>query len=161
MPLALSGNFNETPFTDIITIMRLQKATGALACVVNGTEKQVYIKDGQIIFASSRDEKERLGETLVAMGLIDRPQLAKALDLHRKSSGLKKIGAIFVELGFLAPKDLFNGLKQQVRTILHSLFVVEEGSYHFTETMPPDVIPLQINIEEVLRDVIQQMKEGR
>jgi hypothetical protein len=86
--------------------------------------------------------------------------LNKALAMHKKSSGLKKIGAIFVELGYVAPKDLFAGLKQQVRNILHSLFSVEEGAYQFTENIPSDVIPLQINIEELLREVIQQMKEG-
>lgn len=160
MPLALSGNFSETPFTDILTVLRLQKATGTLVCEVEGAEKQVFVKSGQIIFASSHEERDRLGETMVKMGMIDRAQLNKALAMHKKSSGLKKIGAIFVELGYVAPKDLFAGLKQQVRNILHSLFSVEEGAYQFTENIPSDVIPLQINIEELLREVIQQMKEG-
>ena len=160
MSLPLSGNFSETPFTDIITVLGLQKTTGALVCVIAGAEKKVFVKDGQIIFASSSDERDRLGETMVRIGMIDRAQLKKALDAHKKASGLKKIGAICVELGYVAPKDLFAALKQQVRNILHDLFKVEEGAYHFIDDLPPDVIPLQIDIEELLREVIQQMKEG-
>ena len=158
MALPLSGNFSETPFSDIITVLRLQKANGTLACMVSGTEKHVYVKQGQIVFASSRDEKDRLGEVLITMGMIDRGQLNRALEVHRKDRGLKKIGAIFVELGYLAPKDLFNGLKQQVRSILHSLFVIEEGAYDFSEDIPAEVIPLSIDIGELLREVIEQLK---
>jgi hypothetical protein len=97
---------------------------------------------------------------MVRSGKITRSQLERALKLHKKSAGLKKIGAIFVENGFVTPKDLFNGLKLQVRGIIHSLFHLTEGPYRFDERMPADVIPLQINMEELLREVIQQMKQG-
>jgi len=159
MALPLSGNFSETPFSDIITVLRLQKATGALACSVSGVRKTVYVKNGQIVFANSTDEKDRLGEVFVKAGMINRDQLASALELHKKSSGLRKTGAILVEMGFLSPKDLFSGLKQQVRGILHSLFIVEEGEFEFSEELPSEVIPLSIDIGELLREVIQQLKE--
>lgn len=159
MALPLSGNFSETPFSDIITVLRLQKATGALVCSVCGFQKNVYVKNGQIVFARSTDEKDRLGEVFVNAGMVNPDQLNSALEIHAKSSGLKKIGAILVELGYLSPKDLFNGLKQQVRGILRSLFIVDEGEYEFTEDLPADVIPLSIDIGELLREVIQQLKE--
>jgi len=97
---------------------------------------------------------------MVKNGKITRSQLERSLDLHRKSAGLKKIGAIFVENGFISPKELFNGLKLQVRGIIHSLFLLTEGTYQFEERLPADTIPLQINMEDLLRDVIQQMKQG-
>lgn len=153
MALLLSGNFIQTPFLDVLTILRLQKATGTLTCIIKNCEKQVYVKNGQIIFATSQDERDRFGETLVNIGMITRSQLNIVLEHHRKSSGIKKIGAIFVEHGFLTPKELFFGLKAQVRGILHSLLLVAEGDYKFEETIPPDVIPLQINIDELMREV--------
>jgi Domain of unknown function (DUF4388) len=64
-----------------------------------------------------------------------------------------------VENGFVTPKDLFNGLKHQVKSILLSLILLTEGTFRFAEALPPDVIPLQINMEELLREVIQQMKK--
>jgi hypothetical protein len=162
MSFTLSGNLGETPFTDVVTAIRQHTATGTLTCTAEGFEKQVYVKSGQIIFAVSTDERDRLGEIMVKTGRIDRTQLSKALDLHKKNAGLKKIGAIFVELGYVTPKDLFNGLKDQVRFILHSLFLAETGTYQFAETMPSHIIiPLQIDMEELLRDLIQQMKQGQ
>jgi hypothetical protein len=161
MALSLSGDLIEKPFSDIISVLSLQKATGTLTCGTGTSEKSVYVKSGLIIFATSQDEHDRLGEVMVRSGKITRSQLERALKLHKKSAGLKKIGAIFVENGFVTPKDLFNGLKLQVREIIHSLFHLTEGPYRFDERMPADVIPLQINMEELLREVIQQMKQGK
>lgn len=161
MAIALSGDLTATPFTDVLSVLRLQKATGTLTCTIAGAEKQVHVKSGQVIFAVSRDERDRLGEIMVANGGITRPQLNKALDAHRKSAGLKKLGAIFVELGYVGPKDLFNGLKDQVHKIVESLLLAEEGPYQFAENLPPDIIPLQINMDELVRQVIQKMKQGQ
>jgi hypothetical protein len=160
MALSLSGNLIETPFSDVIAVLRQQKATGTLTCGTGTDEKSLYVKNGHIIFATSKDERDRLGEIMVKNGNITRGQLERALKLHQNSAGLKKIGALFVEQGYVSPKDLFNGLKMQVRGIIHSLFLLTEGSYNFEERLPEDIIPLQINMEEVLRDVIQQMKQG-
>jgi len=159
MGLTLSGNFKETSFSDVIAVLRQQQATGTLVCSAQSAEKNIVVKNGQIIFAFSNDEYDRLGEIMVQTGKITRQQLDMALDMHQKSAGLKKIGAIFVESGFVAPKDLFNGLKLQVRKIIQSLFLLNEGTYHFNEILPPDVIPLQINMEDLLREVLGQMKK--
>jgi hypothetical protein len=161
MALSLSGNLIETPFSDVLAVLHQQKATGTLICGSGSAERSIHVKNGQIIFATSKDERDRLGEVMVAAGKITRSQLEQALSLHQKSAGLKKIGAIFVENRFVTPKDLFNGLKLQVRRIIHHLFLMTEGSYHFEERMPAEVIPLQINMEELLREVIDQMKQGK
>jgi hypothetical protein len=160
MALSLSGNLNEIPFSDVLAVLHQQKATGTLTCGTGNAERSIYVNNGQIIFATSKDKRDLLGEVMVAAGKITRSQLERALSLHQKSAGLKKIGAIFVENGFVTPKDLFNGLKLQVRGIIHHLFLMTEGPYQFEERMPAKVIPLQINMEELLREVIDQMKLG-
>ena len=161
MALPLSGNLIEIPFSDVLADLHQRKATGTLTCGTGNAERSLYVKNGQIIFATSKDEQDRLGEVMVAAGKITRGQLEQALSLHQKGAGLKKIGAIFVEMGFVTPKDLFNGLKLQVRKIIHYLFLMTEGTYRFEERMPAEVIPLQINMEELLREVIDQMKQGK
>ncbi len=161
MALTLSGNLSQTPLTDILSTLRQQKATGTLTCDTDTGAKCLYVQDGQIIFATSKDEHDRLGEVMVREGKITRAQLERALQTHQKSAGIKKIGAIFVENGYVSPKDLFNGLKVQVRTIISSLFLLNEGAYRFDERLPPDVIPLPLNMEELLREIIQHMKNTK
>jgi hypothetical protein len=160
MALSLSGNLTETILSDVIAVLRQQKVTGTLTCGTGTDEKSLYVKNGHIIFATSKDERDRLGEIMVKNGKITREQLDRSLKQHHNSAGLKKIGAIFVENGFVSAKDLFNGLKMQVRVIIQSLFHMTEGRYNFEERLPADVIPLQIDMEELLREVILQMKQG-
>ncbi len=161
MALTLSGTLSETPLTDVISILRLRKATGTLTCTSAAVEKCLYVRGGEIIFATSKDERDRLGEIMVKEGKLSRAQLERALQIHQKSAGVKKIGSIFVESGYVSPKELFNGLKVQVRTIISSLFLLHDGHYRFDELLPPDIIPLPINMEELLRDVIQQLKKDK
>jgi hypothetical protein len=160
MTLSLSGNFQETCLADVLEVLRLQKATGTLVCRCSGTEKSVHVQQGKIIFAASTDPQDRLGEILVKSGKLRQDHLDAVLQLHRKNAGLKKIGALLVENGFVSPKDLFNGLKLQVKGIIHGLFLRDDGEYRFEERLPSDVIPLQLNMEELVQEVIQQMKKG-
>ncbi len=159
MSIPLSGNIKDTPLPDILESLYRKKATGTLTVQVNGVEKAVFIKEGLIIFSTSTDNQDRLGEMLVKAGKLKRENLDAALGLLKKSGGFKKLGAILVEKGFVAPKDLFEALKSQVKEIIYSLFLWEDAEYRFDEILPSDVIQLQINIEELIRDIIQRIRQ--
>jgi len=139
--------------------LRSSKATGSLALQKGGVEKRIYVKEGRIIFASSTDPRDRLGDSLVRAGKLSRANLEQALVLYKKSAGLKKMGAILVENGFVPPKELFNGLKIQVKDIIFSLLLWEEGTFVFEERLPVDVIQLQINIQELIAELITRIKK--
>ncbi len=153
-----SGKIQATPLPVILESLQNEKATGTLTVSWSNIEKCIHIKDGQIIFATSSDEHDRLGQVLLKEGMISAEKLEAALKLYSKNVGLKKLGAILVENGFIAPKDLFSGLKAQVKEIIYSLFLWDDAQYRFEGQLPADTIKLQINMHELLRDIIQRMK---
>jgi hypothetical protein len=71
---------------------------------------------------------------------------------------LKRLGAILVEKGFLPPKELFRGLKIQVKEIIFSLFLWRDGEYQFEERLPPDILQLHIDFEELISEIIERIK---
>ncbi|HSQ77829.1 MAG TPA: DUF4388 domain-containing protein [Nitrospirota bacterium] len=156
--LPSSGNIREVPLPVILQDLQTGKATGALIVRRSGVEKCIYVKNGQIVFATSSDSHDRLGEMLVKAGLLSREHLDAALKLYQKNAGFKKIGAILVENGFVSPQDLFTGLKSQVKEILFSLFLWDDAEYSFGERLPPDVIQLQFNLPELIREIIARIK---
>ena len=79
--------------------------------------------------------------------------------IYIKNGGFKKLGAILVENRFLSPKELFAGLKVQVKDIIYSLFLLEEAEYRFDENLPAEVIQLQIDIEELIKEIIKKIKQ--
>ncbi len=159
MSLPLSGNIRDVPLSSILQELQWRKATGSLIVLRSGVEKCIHVKDGQIIFATSTDGHDRLGEILVKAGTLSRERLDAALVVYKKNAGIKKIGAILVEHGFVSPKDLFAGLKIQVKDIIYSLFLWDDAEYRFDGNLPPDIIRLQINLEELITEIIERIKQ--
>lgn len=159
MPLPRTGNIKYIPLAVIFEELRTEKATGTLTLKSERVEKSVFFKEGQVIFSNSTDINDRLGEILVKVGKLKREDLDSALVLHRKHLGMKKMGAILVENGSVTPKDLFNALKTQVNDIITSLYTWRQAEYSFTEQLPADVIPLQINIKGSVSDIIKRSKK--
>ncbi len=159
MSIPLSGNFKVTPLSEILQELGTRMATGTLTIRTADAEKSVHMKDGQIIYASSTNAQDRLGEILIRDGKLSRENLETALQLHKKSGGFKKLGALLVEKGFVGPKELFAGLKTQVKDIIYSLFLEEEAQYRYEDNLPPGVIQLQINIEELIVEIIERIKQ--
>lgn len=153
-----SGNIRTYALSDILEDLRHSKATGTLAISNGDMKKSIYFKAGQIVFASSTDEKDRLGEILVKCCRLTRVNLEEALKIYKKNVGLKKLGSILVEKGFVTPKDLFSGLKLQVKDIIYSLFLWQDATYQFDPALPSDVIQLQINIQELIAEIIERIK---
>ncbi len=158
MALTISGNIQETPLPDILEGLKAMKATGALVVQTGSTQKTIYVEDGKIVFAASSDGRDRLGEVLVRAGKLSRENLEKALVISKRTAGFKKLGAILVENGYVKPQDLFAGLKFQVKEIISSIFLLQEGTYSFDPKLPPDIIPLHINMQELIQEIIQWIK---
>ncbi len=159
MALTISGNIQETPLPDILDGLKAMKATGALVIQAGSAQKTIYVEDGKIVFAASSDVRDRLGEVLVRTGKLTRENLEQALVISKRTAGFKKLGAILVENGFVKPPDLFSGLKLQVKEIISSIFLLEEGTYRFDPKLPPDIIPLHINIQELIQEIIQWIRQ--
>ena len=89
---------------------------------------------------------------LVKAGKISDKELADAVALITSKG--KRLGAILVELGYLSPKDLFWGVKYQVKEIILSLFGLEYGTYEFCEGCIPEdeVITLNMKMQDLINE---------
>jgi len=159
MAIPNSGKIQITPLPEVLDNLRQRKVTGTLTIRSGAIAKSIHVKAGQIIFATSTDASDRLGESLVRAGKLSRDNLDFALQLYKKNAGLKKMGAILVENGLVPPKELFSGLKIQVKDIIYSLFLWREGDYQFEERLPPDVIQLQFNFRDLITEIITRIKK--
>jgi tetratricopeptide (TPR) repeat protein len=151
MGIPLKGNIRDASLARLLVQLNRNRMTGTLALTTASCEKKIYLSDGDVIFASSTYEDDRLGEMLLKAGKITVDQYDKSVEIL-KSTKNKRQGAILVELGYLTPKDLFWGVKYQVKEIIHSMFIVEEGNYAFSEGELPthEVITLRMSIGNLI-----------
>ncbi len=137
--------------------LRTAKKTGTAVFEREAAVKKVYLKDGEVIFASSNLDDDRLGEHLLRAGTITKAQHDASAEMATRTN--KKQGAILVELGFLAPHDLVSGVKLQVRDIIASLFAWRDGTYRFDDGPLPldDIIPLQMSTGNLILEGVRAL----
>lgn len=157
MSMPRRGHLKKYSLPSILIDLTRTRATGTLSVRTPSFAKNIFMKDGNVIFASSTFEDDRLGEMLIKAGKISMDQYDKSVQLL-KTSG-KRQGAILVELGYITPKDLFWGVKHQVKEIIYSLFRLEEGTYEFNENAipPEEVITLKISMENLIYEGVQRI----
>lgn len=151
MEIPLKGNIRDTSLVKIMVQLNRQRLTGTLSLATASCSKKIYLSEGDVIFASSSFEDDRLGEMLLKAGKISVEQYDRSVEILKITKN-KRQGAILVELGYLTPKDLFWGVKYQVKEIIHSMFLVEEGEYFFREGELPttEVITLRMSIGNLI-----------
>ena len=114
--IAPAGEILDMTVPHFLRGLRTAKKTGTAVFERDGDVKKVYFKEGEVIFASSNRDEDRLGEYLLRAGTITKAQYDAASEIIKRAN--KKLGAILVELGFLSPHDLVSGVKLQVRDII-------------------------------------------
>lgn len=151
MEIPSSGNIKDTSLVKILVYLNRNRKTGTLSLTTPSFTKKIYFDGGDVIFASSTYEDDRLGEMLLKAGKISVEQYDTSVEVLKASKD-KRQGAILVELGYLTPKDLFWGVKYQVREIIHSMFLIEDGDYAFQEGELPtqEVITLKNSIGNLI-----------
>jgi len=114
--------------------------------------KTVYFSEGNIVYASSNGEKDKLITILIKYKKLTQEQLDAALRQMDKNISL---GRNLVNMGFITHKELIWAVKVQVISIIHSIVVLKQGDYHFSEGPLPDgVINLPLNTMKVIFDSI-------
>jgi hypothetical protein len=124
------GMVERCSIPDILNLLNIQKKTGVLIVRYEDVEKKIYMKDGEIVFASSNLKEDRLGESLVRRGKITMAQLEEASKEVKEG---KKLGRVLVEKGWITPKELFYGVRAQVQEIIFNLFPLSSGYFYFLE----------------------------
>jgi hypothetical protein len=156
VPGGLKGQLSQLPLPDILQWLRVSEATGILTLVSGGARKALYLKKGRVVFASSNLPNDRLGEILIREGKIT----VEEYDLSIKAiSKGKRQGKALVEMGALSPKDLWEGIQFQVREVVYSVFLWEDGLFHFEGSALPEKerITVDVDIFELILSGIRRI----
>jgi hypothetical protein len=124
------SDLEKTPLPEILATVNRYGVPGVLEVAQGDVVKRVYLLDGDIIFATSTDRNESLGDFLVSSGEITKEELQQSSDELAASPGARH-GEIIVKMGFLDREKLGAAVRRQVQAILWSLFNMTEGQVSF------------------------------
>lgn len=151
------GFLEERTLPDILRPLVHGKRTGPLRLIRGRLAKTVYLSQGRVIFATSTDPDDRLGEMLLRKGVISYRALEESVRAIREG---KRQGTLLVENGAIRSRDLIEGVTEQVQEIVYSLFLWEEGTFAFEEGDLPsrEVIVLRMSTADLLMEGIRRVR---
>lgn len=156
--LVLSADVRAFALADLLHLLHDARKSGFLCFAHGDHAKSVFLHHGEVVFATSNQRVDRLGECLLRAGVINLEQLREA---ERCFEGEGRFGKVLVERGFLTPRELWNGVKYQVEETVRSLFAYTAGTVQFWEgdVQPDNVVRLSLPTARLVEEGMQRRDE--
>ena len=135
----------------LIQTICTSRETGVLILREGKVQKSAYVREGRLVFARSNDPDDRLGELFLRRGVLSVRGFERCTEQVSRTG--RRLGGILVDEGLITPQDLIEGVREQVRNIIQSLFLCTRGDYYFLMgPLPTDeVITLRVHTGDLIR----------
>ena len=161
MEITLQGSLKSFRLPDIFTFLNRNLKTGTLSVNNRTSESYVFFEDGTVVFATSNQERFRLGEILRDKNRITETQRC---DVERLMLQERiKFGRAAVQSELLAETELRDYLKIQVAEILYDCLNWEEGGFSFVDAMqlPEDAVIISMDLTNLLLEAARRLEKTR
>ena len=125
-PGAAVADLSRVLVADEMARVRNERWSGVLALSQGEVSKGLYFLEGEIAFAASTVEEDRLGACLFRAGRLSEPQFRAAMR-EVEASGYP-LGYVLVESRILSPQELSGALAAQVERIVLSVLRWTSGT---------------------------------
>jgi CRISPR/Cas system-associated exonuclease Cas4 (RecB family) len=156
--LGFAGNLKTVSLPDVFQLIVTSKKTGMLTISKNEARRDIYFRDGLLMYAHSNSREDLFGNLLLKKGRITKAELDDILKTENEG---KKIGALLVEKNLFSKEEILECLKMQIEEIVYALFGWRDGNFEFTEgkAPPANVIQTQLNPMNVIMEGMRRIDE--
>jgi len=156
------GNLLIEPLPALFFACYQNKFSGEVVLDNEDIVKNVNFDQGNIVYAHSNIEEERLGNILFDLGRIDHKRFAKAMRTQTKDK-TKRIGTVLLDMGFLTEDQLRLALQHQIKKIVLDTFTWKKGSYILKEKEIDlgSEVQVSINTPNLIMDALRNIKDDK
>jgi hypothetical protein len=155
------GDLSQTALPEILyTIDRFQ-VPGVIEASREGVSKQVYIKEGNVVHATSSDREDSLGNYLQRSGVLSADIYAETMTERERTK--KRYGVLLIEKGVLSPGEIYRAIRKQIEAIVWSLFYWQDGGVIFSigDFREPDSVKIQLPMRQVILQGIKRAPNAK
>lgn len=127
----------------------------------DGVVKQVYIKEGNVIHATSTDRDDSLGSFLRSSGMLSPEAYLETMREREQTN--KRYGVLLIEKGVLSPAEIHRAIRKQTESIVFSLFSWDEGRVRFSigDFRESDTVRIQLPMRQVILQGIKRAPNAK
>jgi hypothetical protein len=155
------GDLSQTALPEILyTIDRFQ-VPGVIEASREGVTKKVFIKEGNVVHATSSDREDSLGNYLQRSGVLSPEIFAETMAEREKTN--KRYGVLLIERGVLSPGEIYRAVRKQIEAIVWSLFYWHDGGVIFSigDFREPDTVKIQLPMRQVILQGIKRAPNAK
>ncbi len=158
--MAIKGSLKEASLPDVIQLLFLGRRTGCLALADRHNFGTIYFDEGQLVYASIVNRRDRLGDILMRSGRITAEHLRDAVD-RQQGDRDHKLGEILVQMGALPREELERYMRVQIEEAVYYLFTWTSGTFNFEAGVRPERedFLVRINPEYLLLEGARRVDE--
>ena len=167
--MSISGNLEDVSVAEVLQFVHIGRRTGTL--VIRGDEGrgEVGFHRGRIINAWWPQSK-KLGDLLLANGMLEKPQLDEALRLQATELPRRSLGQILVDSGLVRANELRAAVAEQIEETVYQLVTWRQGSFEFAldelrpiddiAVYPGDILPdINLNTQMLVLEALRIFDE--
>jgi tetratricopeptide (TPR) repeat protein len=157
--VAIKGSLVEASLPEVIKLLAYSLKSGCLSVTDGRNFGNIFLKNGQIIYATMLNRAVRLGDTMVSKNLFEQQSLDQALRVQKEKK--KRIGEILVDTGIISRSVLEQELRQQIEETIFTMLTWESGYFNFEENLLPasDEFTIRLSVQELLLASSRRVKE--
>lgn len=158
--MPIKGNLGEASLAEVCQLLALGQKSGSLSVADRSRFGQIFFDRGRICFARVVNRRDRIGDLLVADGVLTQEQVDDMLVLQSKTPE-RRLGELLLEHHALKPDDLQRYIRTQIEEAVYHLFTWTRGQFYFEvgERPEPGELLVSIHAESLLLEAARRIDE--
>jgi tetratricopeptide (TPR) repeat protein len=135
------------------------RLTGQLQLVLGRVERHLFFDGGQLVFATSSDRQDSLGEMMLREGALTQSQFEEAAELVKTG---QRFGSAIAEMGICTVEQVVLWVQRQLTQITSSVLDYPSGRYYFFSSLEKDVVPeigIPVPLGRLLLEAVRRAKD--
>jgi hypothetical protein len=144
----------------LYTVDRFQ-VPGVIEAQRGDVVKRVFIREGNVVHATSTDRNDSLGAYLQRTGKITAEQFTHTMMVRSEAN--KRYGELLIEQGLISPAGIYDAIRKQVESIVWSLFYWQQGEVRFQigSFQNPGGVRIQLPMRQVIVEGIKRAPNAK
>jgi tetratricopeptide (TPR) repeat protein len=135
------------------------RLTGQLQLVLGRVERQLFFDSGQLVFATSSDRQDSLGEMMLREGALTQGQFEEAAELVKTG---QRFGSAVAEMGIFTVEQVIIWVQRQLTQITSSVLDYPSGRFYFFGSLEKNVVPeigIPVPLGKLLLEAVRRAKD--